>query len=147
METGSTRVYVVPRAGGGGELRETPTGPVLGTTDTKQGALGRATLTVEGNGGGQIVVVAPDGTVQRSIAVDPAPPRPRWYVRPGKARWLLLVLAGVQLALLLVERRAGPWDLVLAAGMVVLLVWSLVLILRSRALDRSRVLTDEAGRG
>ena len=131
-------MHVVPRGGGGWEVRETANGPVLARTATKGEALGRAVITIEGNGGVHVVVLGSDGSLQRTIAVDPAPPRPWWYLRPGLLRWLIPVLLGLQLALRVVAWDAEASHLVLTVGFLVAFAWSLLAVLRSRALDRAR---------
>ena len=143
METGSTRICVVPRGGGGWDLRETAVGPVLGRAGAKRDAIVQATVMLERGRGGQVVVIGADGAVQRTLAVDPAPPRPWWYLRAGVLRWLAPLLFGFQGVLRLLDWRPGILPLVLT---VLLLAWSvgiLVLALLSRSLDRGRGPVDD----
>ena len=143
METGSTRVYVVPRSGGGWQLREIPTGAVLTGTDTKGAAVARASAMLERGPGGEVVVLDPDGSVQRIMAVTRAR-HPRWYLRVGTARWLLPVLLAFQLALRLLDRRTDALEVVLTTGLAVALVWVLVMVVKSRAYDRARAVRNES---
>jgi hypothetical protein len=145
VDTGSTRICVVSRSDGGWDVRETATGPVLAGPTTRSAAMLRATAMLEGARGGRVVVLDPDGTVLRTLTIDPPASHPRWYLPAGWLRWVVPLGFGVGLVL-----RALAWEreashVVLTVGYLAAFVGSLVLVLRSRALDRSRVPLEDAG--
>lgn len=137
METGSSRIVVAPRAGGGWLLRETPSGPVLGGAGTKREAEVRATIMLERAHGGRVELVRADGSVERTVTVAPAPPRPGWYRPPGLTRWIIVVLAGSQLLARLLGWRGSVFDVLLLCGSTVLLVVGVLLWWRSAVYDRA----------
>lgn len=138
METGSSRIVVSPRAGGGWVLREAASGPVLGGAGTKREAEVRATMILERERGGQLLVLRADGTVERTTVVAPAAPRPRWYRPPGFTRWLLPVLAGTQLGVQLLGHEGDALWWVMVVLLAILLVVGLVLWQLCRTVDRRR---------
>ena len=145
METGSTRICVVPRNDGGWDVRETATGPVLAGPTTRSAAMLRATAMLEGARGGRVLVLDPDGTVLRTLTVDPPASRPRWYLPAGWLRWFVPLAFGVGLALRVLTWEREASHVVLTVGYLAAFVWALVAALRSGALDRSRVPLEDAG--
>lgn len=144
METGSRRIVVLPRVGGGWELRETRTGPGLARSATKHEAVVRARLMLEPRGG-EVVVLGPDGTAVATHPVGAAPPRPWWYLRPGITRWLVPLIVVPSTIRSLASWRTGALDAVLGVLGLVLLVLVAVCLSRSVALDRTRTARDDQG--
>lgn len=95
VESGSSRLHVVPSLSGGWTVREIPDGPSLRRTNTRRGALDFATDSLHRGRGGSIHLHDPDGTVVGSYQVAARGPRPWWYSPPR----LGLLLTSVFLAI------------------------------------------------
>ena len=143
METGSTRVYVVRRPDGLWEARETTGGPVLGRADTRRDTLRRSRLALESGRGGEVVVLAADGSIQAVLAVEPYRQPRWWYVRPGAWRWLMPSLWAFQLVLRLMGQSPGALEVFFEVGLAVALVLNVVASAKSGALDRRRDPVEE----
>ena len=145
VESGSSRLLVVPRPGGGWQLQETPEGPALGAASTKRDAVDRAAIMLERRGGGSVVVLTADGAPERTLTVHAAGPRPWWYAPPVFViRWLLPALFAVQLVLRLVDRERTALDLVFVVFLAAFVVLGSLVAWRSRRLDRQRLPLDDA---
>jgi len=119
---------------------------VLARGATRDELVARARLRLEDARGGEVVVLAADGTVQETRLVGTAPRRPWWYVRPGLLRWLLPALFGLQLALRVVAGSTGPPEVALAVLLAVAFAFLGVAGWRSSALDRTRAAADDVTR-
>jgi len=104
----------------------------------------RAATMLERARGGRVVVLDPDGTVLRTLTIDPPASHPRWYLPAGLLRWFVPLAFGLLLALRLLAWDREASHVVLVVGCLVAFVWSLVAALRSRALDRVRVRLEDA---
>jgi hypothetical protein len=82
MDSGSTRLHVVPSLSGGWVVRESADGPALRRSTTRRGALGFATDVLFRARGGDIHVHEADGTVVETYRVAARGPRPWWYAPP-----------------------------------------------------------------
>lgn len=137
METGSARVLVLPRPGGGWELRETQTGPVLARTGTRTEAVSRATLMLERRGGGRILTSG-SGTDLEELVVAPAVRRPWWYQPSALLRWLFVPLVGLQLGWRVLDPPARPGEIAYTAVLLAATVFFVASAVASTRLDRSR---------
>jgi hypothetical protein len=96
MQSGSSRLHVVPSLSGGWVVRETADGPALRRSTTRRGALGFATEVLFRGRGGEIHVHEADGTVVETYRVAARGPRPWWYSPPRLITLILGVVFLVQ---------------------------------------------------
>lgn len=96
MRTGGTLVRVLPRHGGGWDVREPGNARVLDHASQRDEAIRRAqSLMVNG---GCVQVLDRDGFLDQTYSVPGPSERPWWYLQPSPLYWImggLFLLQGV----------------------------------------------------
>jgi hypothetical protein len=141
VDTGSTRIDVVPSVDGGWHLREPGNGSPLRQVRTEEEALTQARAMLLRNRGGEVHVRRPDGSSSHTYTVKPLDSQPWWYTQQRLLNWLLGPLFIVQgLLHLLFDGGRGPmwWT-----SWVTLAVGTLYLVSVALSRRRDRRLTEQ----
>ena len=96
MDTGSTRIDVVPGVAGSWQLREPGSGRPLRQVGTEEAAVTQARAMLLRNRGGEVHVRRCDGSSSHTYIVEPLGSRPWWYMQQRRLYWVFGALCIVQ---------------------------------------------------
>ena len=96
MDTGSTRIDVVPGVDGSWQLREPGIGRPLRQVGTEEEALKQARAMLLKNRGGEVHVRRPQGSSSHTYIVEPLDSQPWWYTQQRRLNWVFGALCIVQ---------------------------------------------------